>query len=407
MNTRYTEEEIIDHLQYWLFNIGRQAKHLGELCQLLMAEFKELDIQIDRLNLGIFVMHPELAGLAYQLTPDDPYPTAITVNHSSLEAPIYLNSPIRIVVEDKVPHRWVLKDEAQLELPFLQELKARGFTDYMSMPLLGTHNRVHVLSLATKHPDGFYDDVYHSLCFFSHILAMLADSLTTQQLADVLLQLYVGRKTGPRVLEGEVQLGKGQTIRAAMLYSDMRGFSELCSTIGAAATIDVLNQYLSIVCAVIQEEGGEILKFMGDAIMAIFPVESYSGSAAYQRLLDTSAADACLRAARKANQSVLDWSAKNPDLPIRAGFGLSLGEVFYGNIGAPGRLDFTVIGDAVNLAARLETLCKAHQRDILIGPAFQKACHAPLFHLGKQQIKGFPKALSIYSLRQTPAPNLA
>ena len=140
-------------------------------------------------------------------------------------------------------------------MPFLQELQAQGFTEYMSLPLLGTHNRVHVLSLATKHPNGFYNDVYHALCTFSLILAMLTDSLTTQQLADVLLQLYVGRKTGPRVLEGEVNLGEGRTIRAAMLYSDMRGSSQMCNEIGAVQTINVLNQYLSIVCSVTQEEG--------------------------------------------------------------------------------------------------------------------------------------------------------
>ena len=399
MKNQYTEEELIDHLQYWLFNIGRNASNLSVLCQLLMDEFSELEIQIDRLNLGIFVMHPELAGIAYQLTPDETYPTAITINHSSLESPIYLDSPIRKVVEGKVALRWRLTSDDALELPFLLELQAQGFTEYMSLPLLGTHNRVHVLSLATKHHNGFYDDVYHALCTFSHTLAMLTDSLTTQQLADVLLQLYVGRKTGPRVLQGEVNLGEGRTIRAAMLYTDMRGFSQMCNEIGAAPTINVLNQYLSIVCSVIQEEGGEILKFMGDAIMAIFPVEISPGSAAYQRLLDTSAADSCLRAARKSNQRIIEWTEQNPEFPIRAGFGLSLGEVFYGNIGAPGRLDFTVIGDAVNLAARLETLCKTYERDILIGPNFQGACHSPMHRLGKQEIKGFPDPLPIYSIR--------
>ena len=399
MNSDITELEISKSLHDWLFKVGRNARNLSDLCQLLMGQFLELDIQIDRLNLGIFVMHPELAGLAYQLTPNEQYPTEVTITQSSLESPIYIDSPIRLVVEGKVPRRWCLSGDSTVELPFLKELQSQGFTDYMSLPLLGTHERVHVLSLATKHPCGFHDDVYRALCNFARTLALLADSLTSQQLANVLFQLYIGRKTGPRVLQGEVKLGEGRTIRAAMLYSDMRGFSELCSKIGAVSTINVLNKYLSIVCSVIQEEGGEILKFMGDAVMAIFPVETYSGSAAYQQLLDTSAADSCLRAARRSNQRVLEWTKKNPEKPIRAGFGLSLGEVFYGNIGAPGRLDFTVIGDAVNLAARLENLCKTYDRDILIGPNFQGACHSPLYILGTHQIKGFPNPLSIYSIK--------
>jgi len=397
MKHHYKEEEIGDHLNYWLYNTGRVSSTLSVLCSSLLDELIELELSVERLNLGVFVMHPELAGVAYQITPASRFPTAITISHASLESEVYLRSPIRKAVEERIVQRWKLTPVKALPYPFLEELRSDGFTDYIVLPLLGTHERVHVVSIATKQAGGFRNDVFHALSEFAHPLAMLVDSLTSQRLSEVLLQLYVGRKTGTRVLNGEVNLGEGHTIRAALFYSDMRDFSSLCNKVGVLKTIDTLNKYLSIVSTVIQEEGGEILKFMGDAIMAIFPIDVHVGTNdVHQHALDTSAANACLRAAGRSLSQIQKWNLENNETPIRSGFGLTLGDVFYGNIGAPGRLDFTVIGETVNLAARLEALCKVYESDILIGPNFQNACDTSLKSYGKCEIKGFPEAVAIH-----------
>jgi adenylate cyclase len=257
--------------------------------------------------------------------------------------------------------------------------------------MVGTLGRIHVLSLATQAPGGFPDSTVEATVSFCSPLGLLVDSLTTLALSEVLLRLYVGKQTGPRVLQGEVRLGRGQSIHAAVLYSDMRGFSKMCSTLGTAATIDVLNHYFDVVSRSIHEEGGEVLKLMGDAILAVFPV-SEPGSDH-----ESAAARACLCAARRACEELSGASPAHP-AGLRAGFGLTLGEVVYGNIGAPGRLDFTIIGDAVNLAARLEQLSKSMGEDVLLGPRLAECAQATQTPLGQTKVRGFREPIAVYGL---------
>lgn len=387
-----TQSQLIE----WVYKVAPSTPHLGELSASLMEMFGSLDLGISRVNLGVFLLHPELAGLAYQQLSSERFPTVVFVSNQDMQSDVYKKSPIHHVIKERSPFCWRLSSPSH-PFSFLDELKVKGYTEYLSIPMFGTHGRVHILSLATKLEGGFKTGFFEAICNFSRPFSLLVDSLTTHHLSEVLLQLYVGRKSGTHVLQGNVKLGQGQTIHAAMLYSDMRGFTKLCNEIGTTSTIDILNNYLSLVSEPIQAEGGEILKFMGDAVLAIFPVETDSStSLTFRKLLETSAADACLRAARASYSNIKSWSAGNSGNVLDAGFGLSLGEVFYGNIGAPGRLDFTVIGNAVNLASRLESMCKEFDEALLVGPQFQQACHTPLRYIGKKGIKGYPHLISVY-----------
>ena len=144
--------------------------------------------------------------------------------------------------------------------------------------MTGTLRRVHVLSIATRAVGGLSDQVVEDVAAFCSPFGLLVDSLTTLALSEVLLRLYVGNQTGPRVLQGEVRLGRGQSIHAAILYSDLRGFSNLCSVQGTEATIDILNVYFDIVSRAVHAGSGEVLKLMGDAILAVFPVHEAGGA---------------------------------------------------------------------------------------------------------------------------------
>jgi adenylate cyclase len=291
---------------------------------------------------------------------------------------------------DKRVRRYRLETDADLEYPVLDELRESGFTDYVLVPMVGTLQRVHVISVATRAPGGLAEAVVEAIVRFCAPFGLLVDSLTTLALSEVLLRLYVGNQTGPRVLQGEVRLGQGQSIHAAILYSDMRGFSQLCSVQGTTATIDILNIYFDIVSRAVHEASGEVLKLMGDAILAVFPVQE-AGEVEERR-----AAEACLRAARTAHAELERERDKGAVGGLRAGFGLTLGEVVYGNIGAPGRLDFTIIGDAVNLAARIEELSKDLKQDVLLGPRLAARAGVVANRLGPVSVRGFSEPLYVY-----------
>lgn len=377
----------------WLHAQARVAPDLSALCLGLLRAIRKTKVPVDRLNLGVFLMHPELAGVAYQVSAGDRIAKAIEVSHDELRSPAYLNSPIRASVEDRQLRRFRLQREnAVLPFPFLDELKSQGFTDYLLVPLIGTLGRVHIVSIATRSPAGISDEAVSSIAAFCKPFALLVDSLTTLALSEVLLRLYVGNQTGPRVLRGEVRLGAGQSIHAAILFSDMRGFARMCSTRGTVATIDVLNIYFDIVSRAVHDESGEVLKLMGDAILAVFPVQGNGEDA------ERAAAWACRRAATKALAEIEVAREDGRALSLRAGFGLTLGEVVYGNIGAPGRLDFTIIGDAVNLAARLEKLSGPLGHELLLGPRIARCADALEKTIGVLDVKGFHKPVDVYTL---------
>ena len=372
----------------WLHGRARAAPDLSHLCEDLFASLLDAGVPVARLNLGVFLLHPELAGVALQITRDHPQVVAVEVTHDSMHSFTYLDSPVKASVDDRQTRRFRLSPGTEQPYPVLTELQEDGFTDYLLVPMTGTLQRVHVLSIATDVEGGFDDQMIRAVTAFCAPLGLLVDSLTTLALSRVLLRLYVGNKTGPRVLQGEIRLGRGESIHAAVLYSDMRGFSQMCSSRGSAATIDVLNRYFDVVSRSVHDEGGEVLKLMGDAILAVFPVAEDGPR------FEQDAARACLQAAQRA------WDELRSDPeelhPLRAGFGLTLGEVIYGNIGAPGRLDFTIIGDAVNLAARLEKMSKELGEDVLIGPRLATRAGATKHALGTFQIKGFRSPIDVY-----------
>jgi len=377
----------------WLHAKARSAPDLSTLCPDLLSALLDAKVPVDRLNLGVFLMHPELAGAAYQVSADDRITKVIEVSHEALRSPTYLDSPIRASVDDRQQRRFRLQHESgALPFPFLDELRSQGFTDYLLVPLIGTLGRVHVLSIATRAPEGLPDDSVTAIASFCKPFALLVDSLTTLALSEVLLRLYVGNQTGPRVLRGEVRLGAGQSIHAAILFSDMRGFARMCSTRGTVATIDVLNIYFDIVSRAVHSESGEVLKLMGDAILAVFPVQGTGEEA------ERAAAWACRRAATRACAEIKGAREDGRALALRAGFGLTLGEVIYGNIGAPGRLDFTIIGDAVNLAARLEKLSGALGHELLMGPRIARCADALERAIGHFDVKGFHEPVDVYTL---------
>jgi adenylate cyclase len=292
------------------------------------------------------------------------------------------NSPIWIAYDGGGPVRCDPTTPPQDgEFPILADLRRDGLTDYIvhSVPFAdGSHK---ALSLATSRQGGFGDD---ELALFEAMIPAVAFNLEVQALrrtARTLLDTYVGQQSGGRVLEGQIQRGSGETIAAVIWLCDLRGFTSLSETLPQDALIDLLNSYFGPMCDAVAANGGEILKFIGDAMLAIFPIQREAKSACQAALLAARGAQAALveenRRREQAGAARIDY-----------GIALHVGDVIYGNIGSDTRLDFTVIGPAVNLTARIESMCKQLERSLLLSSDFATTSGVAVESLGTFALKG-------------------
>ncbi len=209
------------------------------------------------------------------------------------------------------------------------------------------------------------------------------------------LEAYLGRRSAARVLAGPLRRGVGETIEAALLFADLRGFTALSETSPPGAVIAALDAWFDRIAGSVHAFGGEVLKFMGDGVLAIFPVLGGSPGRA---------CDAALKAvvAARSGMAHLDEARRRDKLaPLPFGVALHLGEMLWGNIGAADRLDFTAIGPAVNLVSRLEGLCRPLDRAVLVSGAFAAETTAPLIPLGEHALRGIAAPCAVFTVVET------
>jgi adenylate cyclase len=251
-------------------------------------------------------------------------------------------------------------------------------------PLVFSGGNRNAISLATDRPGGFSDPDLAVLDATLPAFAAVAELQQLRRTARDLLNTYVGPNTGERIFSGEVKRGDGEVIHAVLWYCDLRGFTALAEKLPLPEVLALLDAYFDAIAEPVVERGGEILKFMGDAMLAIFPCE--------QR--ENAVCDACDGALAAAEEAVKRVSALNDShrlengMTIECGVAVHVGEVMYGNIGAADRLDFTVIGHAVNLVARLAALCAELDRPVVISDAVARASRRELLSLGQHQLRG-------------------
>jgi adenylate cyclase len=317
------------------------------------------------------------------------------VEHGIAEDPRFLNSPVRALYEGAEGFRQRLdigglNEPEQFEI--YTELRAEGVTDYAALPLEWTDGKRHASSWATTRLGGFSTDDLMAISELLPVLGMAIEIRMKNRIAKNLLNTYVGRHAGEQILAGAIRRGSGMTVRAAIWTCDLRGFTAISEHWPRDDVIALLNEYFDTMAAPVERHGGEILKFIGDAMLAIFPLEHE---------------DACggaLRAALEARRGMRALNLARVEGGLEAlGFGLALhvGDVMYGNIGSKDRLDFTVIGPAVNIATRLEGLSKDLRREVLISGPFVRIC--PCGGLGLEPLGAFPlrgvgEPLEVYAL---------
>jgi adenylate cyclase len=304
----------------------------------------------------------------------------------------FKRSPLAILYETAQEVRYRLDDPDSNRFPFFDDMRAEGVTDYIALPLLFTDSSIHASSWTTKRPGGFSDEQLNDLRALVRPLARVIEIVNHRRIASNLLDTYVGNRAGERILGGQIRRGHTDTMQAAIWLSDLRGFTTLSDRLPAEIVVDVLNRYFDCQVAAIRTRGGEVLKFMGDGLLAVFPISEHDVREVCSRALD---------AARESRTNVeaMRYSVGDSVECFRFGVALHVGKILFGNIGGGNRLDFTCIGPAVNLAARLEKMAGRLGRTILASAEFARTSGGGWTDLGEFPISGFSKAERVYGLR--------
>ncbi|MCO4770212.1 MAG: adenylate/guanylate cyclase domain-containing protein [Deltaproteobacteria bacterium] len=348
--------------QHWLLTTGRQAANVPALLDLL-GEKLHREAQVDRIWIGTTLLHPQTAAHTWVWTPETPAAGRSLGHNLYRTLAMDLNSPARRLELGApfVRYRRAL-DEGQ-GFEDVVALWDKGFTDFYGLSLRSKGRWMGGVTLSTRAPDGFSPTQIELFDAVMPALEATLESLIKDLVTSGLLQTYLGRDAGERVFKGQVKRGDGETIEAVVWFSDVRGFTRLSAQLDRSALLQVLNDVFELLVDVIDAHGGEVLKFMGDGLLGVFPAGEDSAAACR-------AARMAATAFRARLQDLSAQRVNNGLAPIDAGVGLHYGNVTYGNIGAPARLDFTVIGPAVNLASRIEGLCGALSQPILASEGF-------------------------------------
>jgi adenylate cyclase len=363
----------------WLMDGARSAQQGDHVLKKLCDDLLACGIPLWRVAVFVRTLHPDVFGRSFVWRPGADVVVS-QAPHTITTRDDYLRSPVLAVYETGKPVRHLLTGPPGAdETPFLADLRAEGVTDYVAIPLVFTDGSLHCVTWSTKHPGGFTDEHRDAVRRIIHPFARVAEIRALQRTASNLLDTYVGNNAGARVLAGQIRRGHADKIHAAIWLSDMRGFTTLSDRLPPEAIVDVLNRYFECQVPGVVEHGGEVLKFMGDGLLAIFPIASD----------DSDVKEVCARvleAARAARTNVAALDASEGATlghQLRFGLALHVGEVLYGNIGAVGRLDFTCIGPAVNLAARLEKIAAKLGRTVIASTRFAQQCPSEMESLGE------------------------
>ncbi|MGE4251818.1 MAG: adenylate/guanylate cyclase domain-containing protein [Parvibaculaceae bacterium] len=305
----------------------------------------------------------------------------------------YNDSPAKVVDDTHRPYRRRL-DAPIGDMPLLEDLRQAGATDYYiaPFPFIDQQRTAHI-SFATQRAGGFSDQEIAGLTRAARLFSPYAERRVLKKIAVDLLTTYVGRRSAEKVYDGALDRGKAEIITATILIADLRGFTRYSDTHRIDNVLSTLNDFFDALVAAIEPHGGEVLKFIGDALLAIFP-------AADERQLPHAPAIAAALDTRRRIAALNAERAKAGRTLLKFGLALNVGEIAYGNIGSRTRLDFTAIGPAINHTSRLLEVAKKRNRDIVMSESFVQAAGRDFPSLGLHKLRDVAGEQQVYGLAE-------
>ena len=394
----------MDPIESWLVQAGLAGLDETELLKGFCERCCHHGIAISRAMLLVDTLHPIHEGRAFRWRADaaEP-PTVVEYGPSNVgdTATAWQRSPFyRLVESGESELRRSVADGGFDEFAVLRELKTEGELDYIAfvhrfgaMSVIGEMDCVYS-SWSTAYARGFRDVALEVLRRVVPLLALAIKCVSLVRIARTLVEVYLGQDAGQRVLSGRISRGVAERINAVIWYSDLRGYTTITDTASPDEIIPLLNDYAESVINAIRDAGGEVLKLIGDGVLAIFRAEN-----------PASACRCALRAEATLRSVIKNLNARRAaaNRPVTSVYlGLHIGEVFYGNIGSLDRLDFTVVGPAVNEASRIAAMCRSVDRSVVASSEFAAMTPEPerstLVSVGRYALRGVGRAAELFTL---------
>ena len=394
-----------DILLDWIVRRGLDGLDEGQLLREFCEKCREAGLMVSRALSFIDTLHPVHEGRIYRWR-DDSIEEEAAMDYARTDqggpaAESWQRSPFFHLLqtgEEELRRRIGFGEDPDFSV--IQEMKDLGHTDYIVFihrfagdTKIGDMDGVYS-AWSTRHSEGFSDANIVALRRLVPALALAIKSAALARIADTLVRVYLGRDAGRRVLEGSIQRGVADRVEAALWFSDLRSYTAITDTAKPSEIIPLLNDYAEAVITSIHEAGGDVLKLIGDGTLAVFRADD--------------PAEAC-RCALRAEENLrvrmteLNERRLAAEQPVTTAYiGLHIGEVFYGNIGSFDRLDFTVVGPAVNETSRIASMCRSVDRPILVSSTFADSLpaeeRARLVSVGRFALRGVGKAQDLFTI---------
>jgi adenylate cyclase len=396
----------------WLADAGLRSLSLDDIVDGFARRLNDVGVPVARVFVGMNTLHPMVRARSLIWDRATGPATRFEFRHVDIDADIIRQSPFDSMVRHGIAERRydLTSPRPEQEVPLFDELRAAGMTEWLgrvfpfgelSPQVGGPADAEHVgelwlvCSVTTDRPGGFADAHATALREVLPVFALAVKATAMRAIYEGLLAAYLGQDPAGRILSGTVQRGEVQGVEAVLFFTDLRGFTALADTLPGRDLIGLLDDCFDCMVRPLTARGGEVLKFLGDGLLAIFRIEdrprAETCAAALEAAKEALALMAGLAETRRAR------SLPTPDLDIA----LHVGHVNYGNVGADARLDFTVIGPAVNEASRIERLCDGLGRHLVMSQAFAQAADASrheLVSLGRHRLRGVREETELFSL---------
>ena len=395
-------EAEIAKLSSWLAKVGLEGRTETALVEGFCQRVAAAGLPLARTVIFIDTLHPIHEGRAFRWEREKAEATVSEYGRSTdgEAAERWRSSPwFRMLADGESIMRRRIAADGEIEFPMFSELRAASITDFV-----GTLHRFAAdgvigemdcfySSWMTDRAEGFTDDDIAALKRLTPFLGLAIKSASLARIAETLVETYLGRDAGRRVLRGRIERGVADRIKAVLWFSDLRNYTRISDSAPPEQIIPLLNDYADAIVSAIHQNSGDVLKLIGDGVLAIFPAHDRARACA-----------AALEAARQARSAVEALNARRlaDDLPVTEMYlGLHLGVVFYGNIGSKERLDFTVVGPAVNEVARIAAMCRSVDQPILISSSFAASVgeeRRRFASVGRFALRGVGKPQELYTL---------
>lgn len=376
----------------WMYSAGRHLQDGQALIEGLAAALDAAGAGIDRIAFMSRTLHPQLVGWAVHWSRSGGA-RLDTLGYGVQDSDAYVGSPVQVIRDTRAVVRIrVSPDPIEGEHGLVPDLRREGIVDYAAVPMISSLGTVNALTMATARATGFSDADIARFEALANLLAPLTEILALRRTARGLLGTFVGPRISERIISGQVKRGDGDRIDAAFWYSDLRGFTQLSETLPTRELLDLLNDYFEYCAAAAAARGGEILQFIGDAILIVFEIAEGSTREAV--------CEAALDAAIDAFDSIAVVNHRRTRAgraPIEFGLGLHVGTVTHANVGSPDRLAFNVVGPAVNMTARIQGMTKTIGVPLLTSAAFASLVRRPMRDVGRHDLRGVAREQVLFT----------